>query len=31
MIVNLPAGEQTIYCSQIGHRQMGMTGTIIAK
>lgn len=31
MIVNLPAGEHAIYCSQIGHRQMGMTGTIIAK
>lgn len=31
MVINLPAGEHAFYCSQIGHRQMGMTGTIIAK
>ncbi len=31
MTVNLPAGEHAFYCSQIGHRQTGMTGTIIAK
>lgn len=31
LIVNLPAGEHQFYCSQVGHRQMGMTGTIIAE
>lgn len=31
MIINLPAGEHAFHCSQVGHQQMGMTGTFIAK
>ena len=30
MVINVPAGEHEFYCSQIGHRQMGMTGKIVA-
>ncbi len=29
--VNVPAGAYTYYCSQIGHRQAGMLGTLTAR
>lgn len=28
LVVNLPAGEYTFYCAQIGHRAMGMEGKL---
>lgn len=28
LVLNLPAGEYTFYCAQIGHRAMGMVGTL---
>lgn len=28
IVVNLPAGEYAFYCAQIGHRAMGMEGTL---
>lgn len=28
LVVNLPAGEYVTYCSQPGHREAGMMGTL---
>ena len=30
LVVNLPAGEYTFYCSVAGHRAAGMVGTLVA-
>lgn len=31
MVFNLPAGEYAFYCAQVGHRAMGMEGTLTVK
>lgn len=31
VVVNLPAGEYTYYCTQIGHRALGMEGKLIVR
>lgn len=31
MVLNLPAGTYTFYCTQIAHRSAGMVGTLIVK
>ncbi len=28
VVINLPAGEYTFYCAQVGHRALGMEGTL---
>jgi len=31
MVMNLPAGTYTCYCSQVGHRAAGMQGTVVVE